>query len=145
MDQELYFQKMQHDIGNLDGRMCAIERAITDLSEVLKQIAANETRLSHLERDRIQHEKRIVELENELRKWEHLIKSVESMLEQIRLMETRCAKHAHRAEAIDQHLKNDKSVDIIAGEWALRFLMLLGGALGIWLWDRTPKILELLR
>lgn len=142
---ESVFPQLQRELGSLDARLATLETLMSDVRDALKQLAANETRLSHLERDRIQHDKRIVELESELHKWEHILKSVENMLEQMHNMETRCAEHAHQAKTIEEHIKNDKSVNIIAGEWALRILMFAGGAFGIWLIDRIPKILELLK
>jgi hypothetical protein len=44
-----------------------------------------------------------------------------------------------------EHIKNDRPVDAIAGEWALRAVIFLAGAGGWWLLSRAPKIWELLK
>lgn len=119
--EENIFPQLQRELGSLDARLATLETLMSDVRDALKQLAANETRLSHLERDRIQHEKRIAELESRSHEWSSL------------------------CDSIMNHIKNDKSVDIVAGEWALRILMLTGGAFALWLFERLPKILDVLK
>lgn len=40
--------------------------------------------------------------------------------------------------------RTDKPVDAVAGEWALRIVIFVGGAGGMWLLSKLPKIWELL-
>ena len=117
MDQEQLFLQL----GSLDGRMASIESGMAGISEALQKLAANDTRLSRADLDIARHDKRIGDLEN------------------------KCYERAAAIESIAEHIAGDKPVGVVAGEWALRTLMVLSGALSLWLWERLPKILELLK
>ena len=50
-----------------------------------------------------------------------------------------------RSLTFAEHIRTDKPVDAVAGEWALRIVIFVGGAGGWWILSRAPKIWELLR
>ena len=45
---------------------------------------------------------------------------------------------------IAEHVHTDKPVDAVAGEWALRVVIFVGGAGGMWVLSKLPRIWELL-
>ena len=113
--------EIREDIGTLTGRVGAMESGISRIDESLRKLIETNALLTEIHRIVIAHDKRIGIIEN------------------------RCHQREPDLVAVKKHLATDKPVEAVAAEWALRLVIFLGGALGWWLLQRSPKIWELLK
>lgn len=112
---------IREDIGALSGRLGSLEGAIPRIDDSLRKLLENNNLVVEIHRMVIAHDKRIGTIEN------------------------RCYQRESEMRTFSEHIKNDRPVDAIAGEWALRVVIFIAGAGGWWLLSRMPRIWELLR
>lgn len=111
---------IREDIGALSGRLGSLEGAIPRIDDSLRKLLENNNLVVEIHRMVIAHDKRIGTIEN------------------------RCYQRESEMRAFSEHVKNDRPVDAIAGEWALRVVIFVGGAGGMWVLSKLPRIWELL-
>jgi len=124
MERLLYersIEGVQRNLGVLQGRMSAVESGVKEVNDTLKKLLEQNAMIAELQRVSISHDKRLGAIER------------------------RCSENGPALLAFAEHIRTDKPVDAIAGEWALRIVIFVGGAGGMWLLSRAPKIWELLK
>lgn len=107
---------LHKDIGRLEGKVDRLCESVSVLNKSVSAIAEQKAKVEHLERDVIQHDKRIVKLE-----------AASSVIQRF-----------------EKHLEEDRPIEEIAGKWALRALFALAGVAGYALLDKLPRIIEFL-
>lgn len=110
---------LSHQLGVLTGRFDGIEESIKDISEAMKTIAGHSARVDLLEQARIQHDKRLSELEREN-------------------TALRLAQEQTEGK-IEKHIEKDVPVEVRLGKWTLGTLGVISGLVVKWLFDKLTK------
>lgn len=117
---ERSIEGVQRNLGVLQGRMSAVESGVKEVNDTLKKLLEQNAMIAELQRVSISHDKRLGAIER------------------------RCSENGPALLAFAEHVRTDKPVDAVAGEWALRVVIFVGGAGGMWLLSKLPRIWELL-
>lgn len=117
---ERSIEGVQRSLGVLQGRLSAVESGVKEANDTLRKLLEQTAMIAELQRVAIAHDKRLVAIE----RW--------------------CSENTPALLTFAEHIRTDKPVDAVAGEWALRVVLFVGGAGGMWLMSRLPKIWELL-
>ena len=113
--------EIKEDIGELKGRMRSVEKTMTGVDESLKVLIKENAIIAENHRNIIQHDKRLTALEN----WRYECKGP--------------------LEALEAHLESDTPVGTILGGIALKGWYVVLGIVGMYLLDRLPRIIALLK
>ena len=96
---------IQREIGELAGRMGSMENSLQDIGKSMQLLIERNALLAELHRMLIQHDKRLVTLEN------------------------RCHERKGTLEAAAEHIANDQPVDVYMGRKALAAWAIVGGTI----------------
>ena len=108
-------------LGELEGRQKEQANVLKEISKSLAILASNTTKVEELDKARIQHDKRIVLLENT------------------------CSARGVTIGKLETHADSDIPIEHYVGAVALKILLVIGGLAGGWIISRLPKIMELLK
>ena len=111
---------IREDLGTLAGRMGSLETSISRIDDSLRKLLENNGLIVEIHRTVISHDKRIGVIEN------------------------RCHQREPEIAAMKEHMKTDRPVEAVAGEWALGLVLFAAGGVAWWLLTKAPKIWELL-
>ena len=112
---------IKEDIGELKGRVRSVEKSIQGIDDSLRVLIKENAIVAEIHRMAIQHDKRLTVVEN------------------------RCHERKAVLDAAEDHIEKDTPVHAVMGNFALKGWYVVIGILGMYLLERLPKIIELLK
>ena len=114
-------EELHRELGEIKGAQKEHGKTLQAINKSLEMHVANSVKIEALEKARVQHDKRIGDLENT------------------------CSTRKPMIDRFESHVEADVPIEHYAGALAIKILLVIGGLAGGWIISRLPKIMELLK